>query len=122
MIFDYHLYLLFFFKQKTAYELRISDWSSYVCSSDLPAKLGVGHARFGPAGRAGHCGISNQEPGRTSRPVATAAQNNAPHNAKGMTKPPTPAKRAIAPVTKNPAKAAGQIGRASCRERVCQYV
>src|SRR3546814_9307985 len=27
----------FFFKQKTAYELRISDWSSDVCSSDLPA-------------------------------------------------------------------------------------
>src|SRR3546814_10315098 len=27
--------ILFFFKQKTAYELRISDWSSDVCSSDL---------------------------------------------------------------------------------------
>src|SRR3546814_6056601 len=27
----------FFFKQKTAYELRISDWSSDVCSSDLSA-------------------------------------------------------------------------------------
>src|SRR3546814_3919866 len=27
---------VFFFKQKTAYELRISDWSSDVCSSDLP--------------------------------------------------------------------------------------
>src|SRR3546814_9034157 len=27
--------LLFFFKQKTAYEMRISDWSSDVCSSDL---------------------------------------------------------------------------------------
>src|SRR3546814_5050800 len=27
----------FFFKQKTAYEVRISDWSSDVCSSDLPA-------------------------------------------------------------------------------------
>src|SRR3546814_18819479 len=26
----------FFFKQKTAYEVRISDWSSDVCSSDLP--------------------------------------------------------------------------------------
>src|SRR3546814_7227700 len=29
------LLFLFFFKQKTAYELRISDWSSDVCSSDL---------------------------------------------------------------------------------------
>src|SRR3546814_20065282 len=27
--------LFFFFMQKTAYEMRISDWSSYVCSSDL---------------------------------------------------------------------------------------
>src|SRR3546814_5481383 len=29
----------FFFKQKTAYEMRISDWSSDVCSSDLASKL-----------------------------------------------------------------------------------
>src|SRR3546814_9150956 len=28
----------FFFKQKTAYEMRISDWSSDVCSSDLPGQ------------------------------------------------------------------------------------
>src|SRR3546814_11879297 len=31
----YMLYFFFFFKQKTAYEMRISDWSSDVCSSDL---------------------------------------------------------------------------------------
>src|SRR3546814_7783763 len=30
--------LFFFFKQKTAYEMRISDWSSDVCSSDLKAR------------------------------------------------------------------------------------
>src|SRR3546814_11936035 len=30
--------VLFFFKQKTAYEMRISDWSSDVCSSDLFSK------------------------------------------------------------------------------------
>src|SRR3546814_7177200 len=29
------MFVLFFFKQKTAYEMRISDWSSDVCSSDL---------------------------------------------------------------------------------------
>src|SRR3546814_13343795 len=29
-------FCIFFFKQKTAYEMRISDWSSDVCSSDLP--------------------------------------------------------------------------------------
>src|SRR3546814_2896726 len=31
------MYIVFFFKQKTAYEMRISDWSSDVCSSDLGA-------------------------------------------------------------------------------------
>src|SRR3546814_2742992 len=31
--------VFFFFKQKTAYEMRISDWSSDVCSSDLDAVL-----------------------------------------------------------------------------------
>src|SRR3546814_2480906 len=31
------LFRFFFFKQKTAYEMRISDWSSDVCSSDLHA-------------------------------------------------------------------------------------
>src|SRR3546814_4697194 len=29
------MFVVFFFKQKTAYEMRISDWSSDVCSSDL---------------------------------------------------------------------------------------
>src|SRR3546814_8538251 len=31
--------IIFFFKQKTAYELRISDWSSDVCSSDLAQRV-----------------------------------------------------------------------------------
>src|SRR3546814_16353779 len=38
MLYEYIIccvYFLFFFKQKTAYEMRISDWSSDVCSSDL---------------------------------------------------------------------------------------
>src|SRR3546814_944988 len=30
------MYIIFFFKQNTAYGMRISDWSSDVCSSDLP--------------------------------------------------------------------------------------
>src|SRR3546814_6756257 len=33
---------IFFFKQKTAYEMRISDWSSDVCSSDLHLRLVLG--------------------------------------------------------------------------------
>src|SRR3546814_1334039 len=35
------VYILFFFKQKTAYEMRISDWSSDVCSSDLLADIPI---------------------------------------------------------------------------------
>src|SRR3546814_2000874 len=37
--------VVFFFKQKTAYEMRISDWSSDVCSSDL-AVAAAGGADF----------------------------------------------------------------------------
>src|SRR3546814_1455702 len=43
------LFDIFFFKQKTAYEVRISDWSSDVCSSDLDAHgdpLNAAHARY----------------------------------------------------------------------------
>src|SRR3546814_7521271 len=43
--------MFYFFKQKTAYELRISDWSSDVCSSDLlrPHLLALPGAYPGPA-------------------------------------------------------------------------
>src|SRR3546814_2183669 len=43
-------FMFFFFKQKTAYEMRISDWSSDVCSSDLLARRGDGglQCRFCP--------------------------------------------------------------------------
>src|SRR3546814_2949473 len=76
----------FFFKQKTAYEMRISDWSSDVCSSDLTAELRdlLEYTR------------------RFSIPlVAITARANS-----------TLAEMAEV----------AQIGRASCRERVCQYV
>src|SRR3546814_8024225 len=51
----YFLWFFFFFKQKTAYEMRISDWSSDVCSSDLRPALaddGKAVARLQHAGRA----------------------------------------------------------------------
>src|SRR3546814_11040400 len=48
--FYYSCVLLFFFKKKTAYEMRISDWSSDVCSSDLKTHAGSA-GRYWPAGR-----------------------------------------------------------------------
>src|SRR3546814_15943011 len=46
-----YVYVVVFFKQKTAYELRISDWSSDVCSSDLPG--GLARQFVGLAGASG---------------------------------------------------------------------
>src|SRR3546814_1158900 len=46
------LCFFFFFKQKTAYEMRISDWSSDVCSSDLQAQRLAGKT-FGARGKSG---------------------------------------------------------------------
>src|SRR3546814_6612270 len=49
-----HVLEVFFFKQKTAYEMRISDWSSDVCSSDLIGRcfgrIEIAPALEGPAG------------------------------------------------------------------------
>src|SRR3546814_11973775 len=49
-----------FFKQKTAYEMRISDWSSDVCSSDLGVIVSAGHsdATYDEAQRAIGAGLS----------------------------------------------------------------
>src|SRR3546814_5707953 len=43
----------FFFKQKTAYEMRISDWSSDVCSSDLASERGACNSAPSTTGFAG---------------------------------------------------------------------
>src|SRR3546814_7614325 len=82
---------VFFFKQKTAYEMRISDWSSDVCSSDLLGQAAAGLARV-PQAR-GH-GVGDLH-----------ADDVAEHLGEGLL-----------PVRVE------KIGRASCRERVCQYV
>src|SRR3546814_16910548 len=52
----------FFFKQKTAYDMRISDWSSDVCSSDLHHRAGSGcrpaeRCRMAPAAGALGCAV-----------------------------------------------------------------
>src|SRR3546814_1660655 len=62
-LFNLCLLLFFFFKQKTAYEMRISDWSSDVCSSDLAA----GVRTFLPAGP------SAQRCPASCRPAAASA-------------------------------------------------
>src|SRR3546814_5232859 len=97
--------LFFFFKQKTAYEMRISDWSSDVCSSDLAV---------GEAGRHPHPGLPVR---RGDRAVAFPALRIG--RAAGVDDA-QPARRSLR---------AGEaevepleIGRASCRERVCQSV
>src|SRR3546814_8931028 len=41
------MWLVCFFKQNTGYEMRISDWGSDVCSSDLEQRLAAGQARTG---------------------------------------------------------------------------
>src|SRR3546814_2002677 len=65
-------FVFFFFKQKTAYEMRISDWSSDVCSSDL-VHPGIGRWRHDPC----EVGVARRRPNgiwRSSRgriPVPT---------------------------------------------------
>src|SRR3546814_5100504 len=52
--------VFFVFKQKTAYEMRISDWSSDVCSSDLGMVIAISHARrsVGTSKLASYCILS----------------------------------------------------------------
>src|SRR3546814_9531842 len=91
------------FEQKTAYELRISDWSSDVCSSDLsPGFLFPRHRLVSSGGRA-------------AKPVA------ATHGTRCAVGGGTVG-GAVVPRRPVPQRPGRQIGRASCRERVCQYV
>src|SRR3546814_9051720 len=99
------VFMFFFFKQKTAYEMRISDWSSDVCSSDLGLQHQEGELldralrRIGMdrGHRAGMAGVDRAQEGEGFDPAQFAEDNPVgPHSE--------------------------EIGRASCRERVCQYV
>src|SRR3546814_6359559 len=86
----------FFFKQKTAYEMRISDWSSDVCSSDLY------DCKF----------VSTQPKGHVAVPHCRAktGRDDDQHRVARIM-----AMRIVDLLEP-------KIGRASCRERVCQYV
>src|SRR3546814_3021443 len=97
-----YLVFVFFFKQKTAYEMRISDWSSDVCSSDLAivdeTQCRVDHFLH----------------------VGDVAQHLAAFGAfREKLHPQTQTGKRGAKIVRHRCQ---QIGRASCRERVCQYV
>src|SRR3546814_18674052 len=74
--------MFFFFKQKTAYELRISDWSSDVCSSDLrlsvPTRRGPSALRPPPA--------SLLARSRRMRPPRSSSDGSSPRAASGGTR------------------------------------
>src|SRR3546814_1386901 len=95
------------FKQKTAYEMRISDWSSDVCSSDLLEQSIVlkrtPDQESCPSTRLQHPSYLGQR----RRHVADEHQPETTGDS----------------VEAGGGKGQGlKIGRASCRERVCQYV
>src|SRR3546814_2607567 len=62
------LLFFFFFKQKTAYEMRISDWSSDVCSSDLPRPPPASRPEVFPAAHA--CRRGSPSPPLRNGPAA----------------------------------------------------
>src|SRR3546814_2645401 len=99
----------FFFKQKTAYEMRISDWSSDVCSSDLREPEIVDQKQIDNGVENGHGCDQDQRPRHQMRKPATEIAQEVSR---------IPAQRSRHRNSDGP----GQIGRASCRERVCQYV
>src|SRR3546814_13439189 len=115
------LFFFFFFKQKTAYELRISDWSSDVCSSDLQFVKGAdtGLALGLPRLR----GLANPFQFLVNGLLTARFLALFLRHALGLRLQP----RAVIALERNTAapvelKHPAQIGKASCRERVCQYV
>src|SRR3546814_16564217 len=74
------LLYVFFFKQKTAYEMRISDWSSDVCSSDLTARHYRAQFDADPVGAAG--ARACRRGGRDGRPDESTADRGRAHFAR----------------------------------------
>src|SRR3546814_2316610 len=108
----------FFFKQKTAYEMRISDWSSDVCSSDLMPKETF-KKLWGTIGRGGvFRGVIKNRAKDGSNYYVDAViapfigKNGKPEKYLGVRYE----------ITKSEVERQNKIGRASCRERVCKYV
>src|SRR3546814_13640268 len=105
-------FFVFFFKQKTAYEMRISDWSSDVCSSDLPALDRLQELLWSEAFAVVALSIDEA---RIEVPVSFVRRLGLKnlsvyHDFTGRLQEAFPL------------YGLPEIGRASCRERVCQYV
>src|SRR3546814_7539416 len=98
--------VFFFFKQKTAYEMRISDWSSDVCSSDLLQALAASAYQ--------EARTTGQSFAIYRWPDGTADNKDELRYAYFSYFEPWDWVFAITD--------SAQIGRASCRERGCQYV
>src|SRR3546814_18780853 len=114
-----------FFKQKTAYEMRISDWSSDVCSSDLLRGLlrQAFQSSFDLRCKLGHLGIF----GRTDN--LAAGHRTRIINGNIIEQPPNGLNLGFARAGRlerdqgqEQNSQSAEIGRASCRERVCPYV
>src|SRR3546814_1926630 len=104
----------------TAYEMRISDWSSDVCSSDLAAARGVDDVGIDPVDVLGFdleaSACAGQEVGQEDVARANEFLQNGSRFGHLERKTDT----ALSPV-RAVDRRSKQIGRASCRERVCQY-
>src|SRR3546814_15480895 len=124
----------FFFKQKTSYDLRISDWSSDVCSSDLK-EGGRNEAQAFRKLRIQNQGNWHQQKAGKGAPVAKLGLYAKPgrpawsakiapckqHGANDQTGNDKCGKHARSDVLAGHERQGWQIGRASCRARVCQY-
>src|SRR3546814_4692082 len=110
------LSLCFFFKQKTAYEMRISDWSSDVCSSDLAVEQDL-HVVDRVDRDARLADIAGN-----ARVIAVIAAMRRQIERDRQPLLPGGEVAAVESVRFLGGGEARKIGRASCRERVCQYV
>src|SRR3546814_19331350 len=116
----------FFFKQKTAYEMRISDWSSDVCSSDLGLLKQT--VLVETIGGLETVKTSGAAPILTRRWHAAIEEHSAISLKQrlvaniGITIAGSAQTISYAGVVIVGVGLIAEIGRASCRERVCQYV
>src|SRR3546814_5180020 len=107
--------ILFVFKQKTAYEMRISDWSSDVCSSDLE-ELTAANQTSG----ANDLTFTYDALGRNLTQAGPLGTMTSTYDAAGRR---TELQWPDAFYVNYDHLVTGEeIGRASCRESVCQYV